>query len=310
LNVPELKTLRAWRLLAYVWRLARIVRREDAALTHCDTLPLAILSGFAARLTGVPAVFHARVADSGGLLDRLAPLLCDRIIAVSEAAAARFGGLPALGRVRLVYNGADLAQPPSPQAASDLRATYGIAPEAPLVGYAGQLLAAKGLDCLVDAFAMVEGRLPSSRLLIMGRGEHEARLRERVLRAGLKSKVIFTGHLSDISSALGALDVFVLPSQFTEGLSRVLIEAMACARPVIATARGGNLETVVEGETGLLFPCADSAALAEKLLSLLDDPDLRKEMGRKARARAERLFDSRKTSQCIHRLYEELLEAR
>jgi glycosyltransferase involved in cell wall biosynthesis len=166
------------------------------------------------------------------------------------------------------------------------------------------------LDCLVDAFAMVEARLPTSRLLIMGRGEHEARLRERVRLAGLESKVIFTGHLSDIGSALGALDVFVLPSQFTEGLSRVIIEAMACARPVIATARGGNLETVVEGETGLLFPCADSAALAGKLLTLLADPALRTEMGRKARARAERLFDSRKTSQSIHGLYEELLEAR
>ncbi|MBT5457014.1 MAG: glycosyltransferase, partial [Rhodospirillaceae bacterium] len=94
----------------------------------------------------------------------------------------------------------------------------------------------------------------------------------------------------DIPGLLRAMDLFVLPSR-NEGISNTILEAMACGLPVIATAVGGNVELVTEGETGALIPPGDPQALAQTLKQYLDEPRLITHQGKAARTRAENLFD-------------------
>jgi glycosyltransferase involved in cell wall biosynthesis len=122
----------------------------------------------------------------------------------------------------------------------------------------------------------------------------------------LSEDVIFTGIRQDVPNILGLLDVFVLPSLW-EGLPIALLEAMAAGLPVVATAVGGTPEVVVEGETGFLVPPRDPEALAEAILRLLREPDLRRRMGEAGRKRVAEHFSVEQMVQKTEALYEHLL---
>jgi glycosyltransferase involved in cell wall biosynthesis len=121
----------------------------------------------------------------------------------------------------------------------------------------------------------------------MGGGELEQALRTQAAAQGVCGQVLFAGARADVAQLLPALDIFVLPS-LTEGLSIALLEAAAAALPIVATAVGGNPEIVRHGETGLLVPPANGAALQEAVCQLLSDPLGRQALGRRAREWVER----------------------
>ncbi len=297
LEQPRPKSCKLWKLPAYILALRRIAVSAGAALIHCDTLNSAFFSGLATAGSGIRVIFHARVSDSGGLLDRLVPFFSDRIICVSKAVAARFSRST---RVRVIYNGVDTELfRPLPPASPGL--------ERSVIGYCGQLLKQKGLADLIVAFSMVRAKLPEAMLMLAGRGPFEDGMKEKIGESGLEGTVVFSGFVDDISGFMAALDIFVAPTRFKEGLSRVLIEAMACGKPVITTTLGGNPETVVEGETGFMVPPGDVTALSEKIILLLRDRELSARMGASGRARAIDIFDARKATAAIHGLYSELI---
>lgn len=300
---PRLKTWRFWPIFTYIAGLRREIRTSGASLVHCDTLNSAILAGIAAVFTGVPVVFHARVSDSGGKKDWLAWILCGRIICVSRYVSSRF---PAGSRVRVIYNGVDTDEYSPALNGFAMRGLWGIPAGSPVLGYCGQLVAEKGLLILLEAFKQIRKAVPDARLVIVGRGDLEGKLREMAAEPELSGAVVFAGFMKNTSHAMAAFDALVLPSFWLEGLSRVLIEAMSCGKPVLATAVGGNLETVSDGETGFVFPAGDPAVLAKKALMLLKDRSLSQKMGEKARRRAVENFNCRRTSMEIHSLYEEL----
>ncbi len=174
------------------------------------------------------------------------------------------------------YNGYDagLFRPLPPDPA--LRARY--APDgAPLLLYAGRLVTFKGLDHLLDAMAL----LPHAHLLLAGEGPHHANLEARAARLGIADRVRFLGPVphTDLPGLHAISDVFVMPSTDHETFCLAACEAMSCARPVIASDIGGLVEVVRDGETGLLAPPADSAALAAGIGALLGDAALRVRMG-------------------------------
>jgi glycosyltransferase involved in cell wall biosynthesis len=208
--------------------------------------------------------------------------------------------------IDVAYNGFDesLFRPLPPDQA--LRARY--SPDgAPLLLYVGRLVTFKGLDHLLDAVAMLNGRMSPEalnsnanhslakaprlpvRLILAGDGPHRAALQERANRLGLGGRVQFLGsvphyeipHLNAIS------DAFVVPSTDHETFCIAACEAMGCGRPVIATRVGGLPEVVRDGETGFLVPPGDAAALAERIAMLLGDGGLRQRMGEAARVSAE-----------------------
>lgn len=160
----------------------------------------------------------------------------------------------------------------------------------PVVGIIGRLVPGKGHAVLLEAFSRL-GTMPLSPTLhIIGDGPERAVLGAQAERLRLGERVRFLGFQGDIPSVMTALDVFVLASTHTEVLPLVVMEAMAAGRAVIATAVGGVPEIVEDGQSGLLVPPGDVAALTAALHRLIADTDLRVGLGRSARERVQQQF--------------------
>lgn len=164
----------------------------------------------------------------------------------------------------------------------------------PTVLFVGRLVARKGIDRLIEALARLED-LPW-RLEVVGFGPERERLEERAVDVGVADRVEFLGRISDreLVDAYRRATCFVLPATLderadTEGLGVVLLEAMSFGTPVVATRRGGIVDVVEDGETGLLVD-DDPAAIAEGVARVLDDPEAAAEMGRRGRRRVREAF--------------------
>ncbi len=155
---------------------------------------------------------------------------------------------------------------------------------APVVGNVAALTAHKDHATLVDAMALLRPRMPEARLVIAGEGELRPALERRVRERGLADRVVFAGFRRDLDSLLPAFSVFCLSSQL-EGLGTSLLDAMAFALPVVATAAGGIPEAVQDGVTGRIVPARDPAALADALASVLEDEERRRALGAAGRRR-------------------------
>jgi len=165
----------------------------------------------------------------------------------------------------------------------------------------------KGFRMLFEAFARVRASHPQARLLIAGEGEWAPDPRALADELGIRDAVVLLGKRTDMPRVLGTLDVFVLPSE-SEGMSNALLEAMALARPCVATAVGGNPHVIGEGGNGFLVEYPDSAALAERLNALLADAGLRSRVGAAARERVVAAFSARSMVRQMENLYDRLLE--
>ena len=161
----------------------------------------------------------------------------------------------------------------------DLRPVRRPLPSTPLVGYAGRLAPEKGVETLIDAFALVADRVADARLVIAGTGPSEAALRERA--APLAERVTFLGHLDRDAMESEFADLWVqsVPSLWHEPFGNVTTEAMARGTAVIASDVGGQSDLVRDGETGHLVPPGDVDALAERLLAVLGDRRRAEELG-------------------------------
>jgi glycosyltransferase involved in cell wall biosynthesis len=158
---------------------------------------------------------------------------------------------------------------------ADLRAKLGL-DSAEVVLYVGRFAPLKNVSLLVEAFAQLRRARPRARLLLVGEGALEGRLRADGHRLGVEQDVIFVGAkpLAELPAYYSSADVFALPSSF-DNSPNVLLEAMACELPVVATHVGGVPRYVADGESGLLVEPGQPAALAAALGRLLDDSDLR-----------------------------------
>lgn len=289
----------AWFVMAYlpsVLRVASLIRREKADLVHVNTL-YNLVGPVAARLSGRPLVWHVREIMNESRFVRcilsLQPLLATRAVAISSAVAKTLS-VPE-ERLRIVRNGIDLSEYEGPLDSTGLQTEFGLNPKTPVVVTVGRIEPWKGQETLIEAAPAVVADCPEVRILVVGapaknKPEYERRLRERVSSLGLQKNVIFTGPRNDVPAILSRSDVLVLPSATPEPFGRTIAEAMAARKPVIATAAGGPLDIVVEGETGYLVPPCDPDALAARVLEVLSDPDRAGRMGQAGRARVEQFF--------------------
>lgn len=321
--IPSLRSPRtALRLAAF----ARWLRRERIEVVHA-TAPYANSFGIAAaRLAGVPAAI-ASVRDMGSPamrcepLERLQRTVCRLAHAVVVNSTAVAGRLRAEGwdgaRIEVIANG--VAAPPAAAAAdgigqgAGLRAELALPAGAPLVGVICRLHPVKRLGDFVDAAALLAGRHPDARFLIVGPVEGSPvfervarELIDRIAGHGLADRVILTGGRDDVPRILGELAVSVLPSE-SEGLSNALIESTIAGVPVVATAVGGNPEVVDDGVTGLLVPPAEPARLAEAIGRLLDSPALAARLGAAGRLRGAARFGLERMVAETSALYRRLL---
>jgi glycosyltransferase involved in cell wall biosynthesis len=279
--------------------LARFIRHQRIDLVHTNT-GVIVSAGVAARLARRPHVWHVRdwFQEFGGVWPAYARYMrwsADEIIAVSSAVASQF---PSTAGVIVVHNGFSLDEfvLPAANAAREFRERHGFG-DAFLVGCVGRIKAVrKGQEVLVEALAVLatDGRRP--RCVIIGapspgNESHLIALRQLVEARGLSAQVALIGEIPDARWAYPALDALVLPSAQPEPFGGVVMEAMAMGVPVIATAVGGSVEQVAEGETGLLVPPGDAPALAAAIARLMDEPALRRAMAEAGPARIREHFD-------------------
>jgi glycosyltransferase involved in cell wall biosynthesis len=170
------------------------------------------------------------------------------------------------------------------------RERLGVPADAPFFGTAGRLSPEKNHMDFIRAAAIVAGKLPAARFVVWGEGFLRPRLERAVSDLGLGGRFHLPGFNRDARRAFHELDVFVLPS-LTEGLSNVLLEAFACAKPAVATAVGGNPEVVEDGVSGILVPPGDPEALAGAMLRLAVEPRTRAAMGRAGAMSVRANFD-------------------
>jgi glycosyltransferase involved in cell wall biosynthesis len=194
--------------------------------------------------------------------------------------------LPA-GRVSSVPTGVDLERF-APGDRSAARAALGLPREAFAIGIVATLRSWKGHRYLVDALA--GARRPGWLLLIVGDGPGAANLRAQVAALGIEKQVHMPGNQDDVVPWLQALDAFALPSYANEGVPQAIMQAMACGVPVVSTAVGAIGELVRDGDTGLVVPPQDAAALGDALARLADDAALRARLARRGREHVQAHF--------------------
>lgn len=237
----------------------------------------------------------------GGLTHRLGGIVVGNSPSVVAHLARR--GHMSPGRLRCVPGGVDVASVVS--AAAVDRASLGIAAAEQVVLWVGRLDPVKGLETLIDAFAVI-ARRTDARLLLVGDGAHADVVRRRIRDGALEDRVLLLGRRADVAGLLKIADVFALPS-YTEGMPNALLEAMAAGRAVVATDVAGCRDVVTHERTGLLVPAGDAAALGGAIGRLLRDRAL---AGRLGRAAADHVAGRFTLERCVVRyvtLYRDVL---
>lgn len=289
--------------LSWTGNLLRLLRSRrddyDIAHFHGASLPLILAAPLLKSLGKTTVALVAGTdqgVEAGDLRHRYGPLgrlfyrslsAVDGWIAISpqiEQALLREGYPEA--RVHAIPNmvETDRFRPFAEHEIEHTRDLLGIPRSARVVLAVGRLVALKGIDVLLDAFQSVAAAQPAARLVIVGDGPERARLEALARRPATAGRVDFLGFREDLPALYSAADLVCLPS-FREGLPNVMLEAMACGRPVVASELGGTL-AAIDPETGVLVPPGDSASLAAALTTLLIDRSRRRLMGQAARHNA------------------------
>jgi len=293
----------------YSLRLDRRLRqlRPDVVHLHDSAAQLPAMLAAVRRGRSRPRVIATRRNDfpvPRGMRAVLYRRLCDRVICVSEAVLERLleANVPA-ERLVVIPDFVDCQRfdPSLFQAGCPGSA---LAQRPPTIVSVGRLTREKGHAVLLGAMAKAKCSMPHARLLICGTGPEEAALARQAEQ--VTQGVEFLGFVSDVRPVLAAADLFAMPS-LSEGLGVAALEAMAMAKPVVASATGGLRELVLDSETGLLVPPGDADALAEGLLVLLRDPARAQRMGQAGRQRALAHYDRGLIVDRVLALYREVV---
>jgi glycosyltransferase involved in cell wall biosynthesis len=297
------------------YRLFRLLQAGNVQILHAHLFHANFLAATVGRLARVPVIIATRHSvEIGGRrrewINRLVRPLCDAVVAVSREvyeAEVRRSEID-LDKLVMIPSGVGVQIFEAVDQASTgrLQSLWKIRPEFRLVGTVGRFVEPKGYTYLLDALAKIRTQISDAKALLVGDGALRQPMEEKARELGLSDTVVFTGTRRDVPQVLALLDVFVLPSLW-EGLPIALLEAMAAGLPVVATAVGGTPEVVVDGVTGILVPPRDPDALAEAILTLLHDPDLRRKMGQAGRERVRGHFSVEKMVKETEGLYRRLL---
>lgn len=309
--------------LRAVRQLTQLMREHRPEVVHTHMAKAGALGRTAARRAGIPAVvhtFHGHVLEGyfsrplNAALVRAERYLArhtDALIAVSPANRDDLVriGIGAAEQWRVIGYGVDLA----PLLGSEFdpleaRRSLGIPLDVPVVGIVGRLVPIKNHRLFFEAARAVLAEHPETVFVVAGDGELRATLEGEAQRA-LGDRVRFTGWVLSLPRLYAALDVVVLTS-LNEGTPFSLIEAAASGTPVVAIGVGGVAEAVVHGETGLVTPPGDVAALAREISRLIGDRALARRMGEAGRHHAEIAFSPVTMADKIAGLYREILAAK
>ena len=316
------RTIRPLADLRAIWQLYWLVRRLRPDIVHTQTSKAGVVGRLAARLAGAPIVIHtahafpfhpylsAPVRWAYVTIERWGAGLADLIIVDTES--VRADGLQhrivrAPGKLVTVPMGIDLKKfSPSPQGPANLRKALRLGMRDLVVGVVARLVPDKGLECFVRMAARILAARSDVRFLIVGDGPLRRDLERLADALGIRAKMIFTGHRTDVPALMETMDLFVLPT-LHEGFGVVFAEAMAMGKAIIGSRIGPVAEVVEDGVTGYLVAPNDPEQFAKRALELLGDDGKRRAFGQAGRRRVEKLFAEEHMCETIERHYQRLL---
>ena len=297
--------------------LVRLIRDDGIDIVHSHNAKAHLYGGLSAQLARVPGLFHLHGVprpslSPDGLVSSLSVLLPARItVACSSFVSNAFAASWHSNReIRVIHNGVVSATPVSTH--PPIRAEFGISTTGPLVVMVTRLEPWKGVHTFLEAASRVLQSQPQAVFMVVGGAlfglskEYPLYLRNEAKRLKLDGSVVFTGFRSDVIRFFQEADIVVHGSLEPDPFPTVLLEAMACRKPVVASDAGGPREIVEHGVTGLLVPPGKPEAQAEAIIHLIKDPSSRIRMGEAGGVRVlERFHVSRMSSQ-FESLYAEL----
>jgi glycosyltransferase involved in cell wall biosynthesis len=319
--VPSLvRRIDSARDLCAFFSILRLLLREKPTIVHTHTYKAGILGCWAAKMAGVSIIVHTPhghvfyghfsplVTKFFIIIEKFTAHLIDRMVALTEGERNDYiaFSVSKLDKMVTVHSGVDIDLYTTTRVnIHEKKRSLGLQAEGLIVGAIGWLLPIKGPMHLLKAMKGVWESNPDTQLVFVGKGDLEEELKAETLRMGASGRVIFLGGRYDIPEIMQILDILVLPS-LNEGMGRVLVEAMAAGRPVVASSVGGIPDLVRHGQNGFLVGPGDVNGLSLAIKKLLIDNKMRDEMGRRGRAMAHD-FSVEKMLEKIDALYSSLL---
>lgn len=274
-----------------IWKLIQLFSIWKPDIVHTHSWGTLCEGVIAAKISGIPVIVHGehgtvQMKWHNRFIQKLFWNAVKKVLSVSDMHKRRLIsdiGFPQ-GKIEVIYNGVDTNKFRKVKKPVNYEIIPGFIPKGIVISTIGRLMPVKNQAMLIDAFANVFAKYPDTVLLIAGDGPLKNDLQHQVHALKISEAVHFMGIRSDIDDVLRMSDIFVLPSK-SEGMSNTILEAMSTSLPVVATRVGGNIELVIEGETGILIPSDNRLVLEQSLLYLIDHPLTRKKMGEAARKR-------------------------
>jgi glycosyltransferase involved in cell wall biosynthesis len=256
------------------------------------------VAGIASKLAGVPNVIYRRgsaIPIRNTFLNRfLFKHIVDEVIANSEETKrtiiSKNPKLFDINKIRIIYNGIYIDKFDAQKSEN----IYNRKGDEIVIGNAGRLVKQKGQKFLVELASNLKSQGINFRIIIAGEGKMENELQNLVKKNQLEDKIEFIGFVEDMKSFMQSIDIFVLTSIW-EGFGYVLVEAMACNKPVVAFRISSNPEVVLDNVTGYMVEPFDVSSMTEKVIQLIKDKKTRERMGNEGRKRVENIFTFNKT---------------
>jgi len=291
-------------------KIAKIVKNKNVHIIHTHTAhshSIGVIAKMFRR--NVRLIAHRRVDFPlrKNIFSRIKYLKTDKIIAISNGVknALIKSGVDEK-RIAIVYSGIDLNKFDRKLNLDALRKEFKVIEDKFIVGNIAHLADHKGHRYLIESAKIVTEQAPDTLFIIVGEGKLKLELKSLVRKLDINEKIIFTGFREDIPELLYVFDIFVLPS-YLEGLCTSLMDAMAMSKAIVATNVGGIPEVVKDGTNGILVPPKNPEKLAEAILTLKNNYELRKSMGNAGRKIVEEKFSSSRMVLNVEKIYYEVV---
>lgn len=301
--------------IASAFTLGRFLRRRGVRIVHTNEGSMHATWALPARLAGAKLLWHHRGNPRARGLRFLAPLVADRVVAVSRYASPRPGLISAASKCAVVYSPFDTlrARPDRAAARAAALTELGLSDDTRVLGFFGHLAARKRPLVFVEAIAAARRRAPGMPIVGLIFGDTldpglDVETAELAARLGVADHVRMMGFRMPAEPWLAACDLKVVTA-VEEPFGRTLIEAMLLGTPVIAAASGGNIEAIRHGDTGLLVAPDQPEAFAEAIMTLLDDPAAAAAIAAAAQADALASFGIERHARSVTDIYQRLLAA-
>ncbi|MBA4317332.1 MAG: hypothetical protein C0412_02925 [Flavobacterium sp.] len=308
-----------------ILELARFIRRNNYDIVHTHSSKAGVVGRIAAWLAGTKVRLHTIhglpfhryeswiVRNSFKLIEKFAALTCTKLVAVTHTIVDVMvkNHLAQREKFTVIRSGFNIDEYINfNQDVSMLRKKYNLNEDDIVIGKVSRFSILKGHKYLVNAFGAVSKKSPKAKLLLIGNGEIENTLRDKVKQMNLSDRVIFTGLIppEEIPAAISVLDILV-HSSLLEGLARVLPQAIMMGKPVISFDLDGAHEVIKDGVNGYLIEPENEAMLAERILDLTANPQKAIEFGRIGKQSLKDEFSTQKMVNQIHELYTTLLKS-